>query len=171
MKSKENIPLIIGIALPILMIVFVAASIYLPRLFAEPPQYDFLYSSGDNYRLDYDYEVVDGRLMKIYNHTDRSAIDLDLLEDEREIRFYVHDVEDDESRKISFEEAGDLILDDSEKSPDGYEVKRGGGGGMFGPSNYNNVYISGHGLSRELDLEYGINNYYRDFTFIAWITE
>ena len=38
---KKHIPLIIGISIPILMILFVAGSIYLPGLFIKPG-YNFL---------------------------------------------------------------------------------------------------------------------------------
>ncbi len=171
MKNKENIPLIIGIALPLLMIVFVAASIYVPRWFTDPPQYDFLYSNADYYRLDYDYEVVDGRLIKIYSATDRDISESDLLIIEEEAVFYLHDLSENESEKISFDLASDLILDDSKESPDGYKIERGSGGGMFGNNNYNKLYIKGNGSSRKLDLERGTGYRYYDFNFIGWITE
>jgi hypothetical protein len=46
---KKNLPLTIGLSIPVLMIVFIAASIYLPRLSATQPQFSFLYTSGNNY--------------------------------------------------------------------------------------------------------------------------
>lgn len=44
---KKNITLVIGISIPILMILFVAGSIYFPRLFIKP-HFNFLYVSGDD---------------------------------------------------------------------------------------------------------------------------
>ncbi len=55
-KKESKLPLIIGIAIPVAMILFVAGAIYLPHLFAAPPQYDFVYAVQKNqYNQQYYY--------------------------------------------------------------------------------------------------------------------
>jgi len=61
MESKKNVSLIVGIAIPILMICLIAVSIYLPLLFAPAPQFNFLYVAGDSYSH---YGVKNGSLVK-----------------------------------------------------------------------------------------------------------
>ena len=63
MDAKKNIPLILGLSIPILMILFVAGSIYLPGLFVQP-KFNFLYAMGDDYYYGRHYSVQNGRLIK-----------------------------------------------------------------------------------------------------------
>ena len=52
MQIKKNISLIVAIAIPIAMILFVAASIYLPSIFVKPHD-NFVYTFGDAYARPY----------------------------------------------------------------------------------------------------------------------
>ena len=61
MENKKNIPLIVALAIPILMIVLTAGSIYLPSLFVKPTS-DFIYLIGGNYCYGKQYFVQGGRL-------------------------------------------------------------------------------------------------------------
>ena len=73
-KRLNALPLIIGIAIPVLMVLFVAGSIYLPHLFTAGPKYDILYaayrepSNPSQYYGGYNfpqyYDVTDGRIKK-----------------------------------------------------------------------------------------------------------
>lgn len=167
MKTKENLPLIIGIALPVLLIAFVAGAIYLPRFFADPPQYDFVYATGDYTIFDY-YQVVDGKLTQVGGEMNAPAEILGKpLETYNESSFFIYDIEKDEGRKISFDEARELNLDDDDESPDGYKIVQGSSGGFLGPGNWDKHFLKGHGLSRELDLNLGY--YYYNFYFLGWI--
>ena len=151
MKLKDKTSLIIGISIPILMIIFVAASIYLPRLFVEPPAYDFLYS------IDSDYGYYEQGIT---------------MERESYEKLFIHDVEENKSRIISSEESEKLNLDPSIESPDGFEIVRGSGGGfLFNGRDYNARYIKGHNISDKLNLEIRDGYYYYDFRFIGWIIE
>jgi hypothetical protein len=87
---------------------------------------------------------------------------------------YVHDVKNNQSKEISFEEAQKLRLDPSIKSPDGYEVSRGGynGGGFLfsgGGSDYTHWYIKGYNRSKQLELKQNSGAYYDNFKFLGWI--
>ena len=60
---KKNIPLIFAISIPVLMVIGIALSIYLPTLFVKP-EYDFLYSIGGDYSYRNEYAVENGKLVK-----------------------------------------------------------------------------------------------------------
>jgi len=166
---KKNITLVIGISIPILMIIFVAISIYLPGFFVSP-KFNFLYVSGDDYYYydQYQYSVQNGELMKneIKKPENRS------YEPIKEVKLYVHDVAKNKSREITFEEARSLNLDSNVKSPDGFEIAYGSHSGSFlfsGGSDYGVRYLTGNNISKKLDLQLAGSSYYNNFRFIGWI--
>jgi hypothetical protein len=175
MQTHRNVPLIVGIGIPVAMILFVAASIYLPGLFIKP-QYGFLYANNPAYVYDcqWRYEVQNQHLMKIANPlpTYRKNFQLENCE----ATFTVYDVKNDTNRIVTFEEAQKLTLDSSITSPDGFEVVRGGsgGGGFFlfdiGGRDYNSSYLKGHNLSKKINLtRQNTSNYYGNYSFLGWI--
>lgn len=173
MDMKKDWSLWLAVALPFVMILFVAASIYVPRLWAPQPQYGFLYRSSDTsggYTVaSYDVQVKKGKLVK--QEVDRSGYkDSDSKTDFVEPQLYRYDAMTGESESLTFEEAEALTVDDRKKSPDDFEVSQGGGGSfLFGGGSGSYLYLIGHSLSRKLDLR-GIDSSY-DFEFIGWITK
>jgi len=171
-KIKKNISLIVGISIPILMIIFVAASIYLPGIFVKP-QYNFLYVSGPDaysYRNLIDgYSVQDSKLIKnnvLQVGTDNPIPSATYL--------YVYDVVKNKATEISLADAQKLTLDSSITSPDGFEVVYGTKGGDFllfdgGRTDYNTRYLQGHNVSKKLNLKLNGDLYYRNFRFLGWI--
>lgn len=153
MKSHEKISLAVGLAIPVLMILFVAGSIYLPKMFITPPQYDFVYTFGSAFK---ENAIV--------------AEPNDYMDFSNYKEYFVYDVEEETSTKISPKEFFKLELASGFESPDGFEVMRGGDGGMFGGGNYDKWFIKGHGVSYKLNInfDYGYSYYY-DFRFIGWI--
>ncbi|HRH93631.1 MAG TPA: hypothetical protein PKV72_03820 [Candidatus Peribacteria bacterium] len=176
MKSKPNISLIIGIAIPIVMVLFVACSIYLPGLFIQP-KVDFLYMTGSNdrYSCKMIYEVHGGTLQHIVPPSPYN--DPAYVKQECSPMFYVYDVKTNESREVTFEEAQKLKADPSAVSPDGFELVRGNGGGgdflfLFDMGrDYNSVYLKGHNVSRKVNIKRtGGDEYsYLDYQFLGWI--
>jgi hypothetical protein len=169
MINKKNIPLFIGFAVPILMILLVAVSIYLPGLFVHP-KYDFLYSTGEDYYSNQSYTVINRRLVD--NYTPQTYPNYN----QRAVRqLYIHDVETNESRSVTFHEASDLVLDPNIQSPDGFEIQNGSSGGGFFPFWYagdrNASYLTGHNLSKKLNVTKQSQNYYSPIRFIGWVTE
>lgn len=158
---KKNITFIIGVSIPILMILFVAASIYLPGLFIQP-KYNFLYVSGDDYNYYKQYSVQNGTLTR--NETQLG----------KDVRLYICDVAKNKSKEVSFEEARKLNLDSNNVSPDGFEIVYGSrGDGLFSlffysSTDYSTHYIIGHNVSKKLNLQLS-GSYYRNFRFIGWI--
>ena len=97
MIVKKNIPLILSLSIPILMIIFVAASIYLPGIFIKP-KYDFIYITGDSdYRQE--YTVKNNKL--VYYPIRKPDYYTPSL---KETKIFLYNVNHDKNREISFEE-------------------------------------------------------------------
>jgi hypothetical protein len=166
MELKKNIPLIVGISIPFLMILFVAASIYLPSLFYQP-KFDFLYVTGEGYFREYSFLVQNGKLIKR---------EIEHKEDylpKGEAKLFLHDIVKNESREIFYKEAQELKLDSNNKSPDGFEVVYGTRESgifpfIFSGRDYKAIYIKGHNVSKKLEVQLS-GDYYRNFRFLGWI--
>lgn len=188
---KQNLALIIGLAIPVFMIAVIAGVIYFPRFFnpVQPPQYDFIYAVGDGVAYasygqsypypakgvwpKYSYRVISGKLVRqeappAPTEYGNMPIGID------EPRFYVYHVATHKNTETSFEEVSQLTLDAGPKSPDGFEIARGGGqGGEMFPfgynrgGDYNKKYIRKEYYAEPLDLNLP-QDYYGEF-FVAWI--
>lgn len=167
---KKNITLIVGISVPILMILVVAGSIYLPGLFIKP-KFNFLYISGDSsyYYSQYQYYVQNGKLVR--NETQESMSQS--YQQQRDVKLRIYDIDKNESRDVSFEEARGLDLDPNNISPDGFEVVYGSRGDGFFPffysgTDYRTRYLKGHNVTKKLNLQLN-DSYYNNFRFLGWI--
>jgi len=166
MKKKGNIPLIIGLALPVVMILIVLTVVYLPSLFVDP-EYDFVYVSSDSYRLYYNYQVdSEGRLSR---RTGVSSYDTSSSTDQ----MYLYDVSAEESERIDFERAIRFEYSTKSKSPDGYEFERNsGGGGFIFPISYygssRNYVLKKGNSAKEISLE---TDRYQNVEFVGWVLD
>ena len=169
---KKNISLVLGVSIPILMILFVAGSIYLPGLFIQP-RFNFLYISGSDgyyYNNGQQYSVQNDRLVK--NET-KQLENQNYNQPRGEAKLFIYDVVKNESEQISFEDGQKLNLDSSIKSPDGFEVVYGSRGDDFFPfffssrTDYNTRYLKGHNVSKKLNVQ--LSESYYDFWFLGWI--
>lgn len=179
MINRKNLPLYIALAVPVAMILLVAAFIYLPGVGASP-KYNFVYMTGNNSYYGYglqQYQVNGGRLVKNpppplqnsqpYNYAPP-------IPDSAQVRFYVYDVGKNSAEEVSFDQAAALKLDSSNTSPDNYVIQRGNGGGdfLFGgvSGDYNSWFIKGHNRSKKLNLKLtGGTDYYYNFQFLGWV--
>ena len=188
---EKRTTLIIGLAIPVVMMLFVAGSIYLPGLFVKP-HFSFIYLADYNGG----YTPVGGRPHYEVNKDGKLIFVDSTPEEKKQIAiyykdnlgamrpptpssaFYKYDVTTDSATKITLEEAQMLTLDGSAQSPDGFELVRGGGGGDFFPFFYNNNgdynarYLSGHNTSKRLNLVYPASTpdyYYQEITLLGWI--
>jgi len=48
--DKKNIPVVIGLTIPVIIIILVIAVIFIPRAFAPAPGYNFIYGIGDYFK-------------------------------------------------------------------------------------------------------------------------
>jgi hypothetical protein len=76
---KKNFPLIVGMALPFLFIIIIAAVVYLPSVFINP-KYDFVYTTNDQYNYNgylYQnmYEIKEGKVVKVSTNISTSTRD------------------------------------------------------------------------------------------------
>ncbi len=180
MNKTKNIPLIVGLSIPLAMIVFVTASIYLPQLWAPQPKTNFLYSLSSTYYPAKEYFVSNNKIAeRILPYTGNPNRPQPL----GDIRIYLHDVVRNEGREISFEEAQTLLLDNRALSPDGFEVVPGTRGESFflffyNSEDYSSLYLKGHHTTKKLHLykigSIGSGNYsyYNNrYRFIGWVRE
>ena len=173
MINKKNIPLIIALAIPVLMIILVAAFIYMPG-FGKKPQYNFLYLTGNNvYPYGGQQFVVSaGHLVQTLPQTPPpNAPSYTTYVDP--IHFYLYDVSSGTATEVSFARAQTYALDPSNTSADGYIIQQGssdGGGLLFGgtPVDYNSWFIQGHNRSIKLNLKL-TGTYYNNFQFLGWV--
>lgn len=170
MKDIKAYPLIIGLLVPVLMVVFIAASVFVPRLFAPPPGYDFIYSVSDGWRPDTDYVLHEGRIQAMDMREPESK------ERYSSVRLYRHYVKGNKSVEIFLDEARKLALSDAPQSPDGFEIASGTQGSSFlfyssSYSDYSTIYLKGHGVAQRLNIVKGARPYYSysDFHFVGWI--
>jgi hypothetical protein len=140
---KNNIVLVIGITLPLVMVIFLGLAAILPALFVAPPKYDLLFSTDYN---SYDanglkFNVINGKLTVNYtlnNITNNSA---NLYQRQS---LYWYEVKTNTLKKIPINippvpagqsyfstlinvpEVSGLTIDVSRQSPDGYQFSNTG---------------------------------------------
>lgn len=178
---KKNITLVIALAIPALMVIFVAASIYLPGLFVKPKT-DFLYAVGDTYCSGVQmYKVEGGKIKKLDIPTTDASGGIRPYPIEKNVpapgckdtKLYYYDVVKNEGREISLGDAEKLKLDGSAESPDGFEVVQGssGDGFPFGTSvDYKKRYLKGHNLGKELNILLTEQQAF-SFQFVGWVIQ
>ncbi len=172
MRFKEQLPLIIGISIPIIVTVAVGLSIWIPTLYAPKPVYDFIYSVNDGYTFDQQYVVQDEHLTKrvvpIPPKDVYPPIYTPIL--------YYYNAETDSSKQISFEDAKNYRLNAGVISPDGFEVVMGNqDGGIFpiffgGMNDYQSRYLRGHGAAYRVNLALSSQDYY-SFRLLGWVLD
>ncbi len=197
MQNKTKI--IIAVALPVLILLFVVGSVLVPRLFFTP-KYDFLYTieSGCNYYCNNwtPYSVRTGDkdsstfgtleknpLPEMVDPGPTGTVNAPAVPKGANPHYpilYLYQAATDTFRKVDFEEAktlGRLIGDGS--APDGTVVlgsgyrSRGLFGELFGGGsyNYNGLYLKNGTWSKLITVQ-NSNNYYdytNSFKLVSWI--
>lgn len=177
MINKKNLPLYFALAVPVLMIILVAAFIYLPGI-GKKPKINFLYMTG-NYVYDYGngqgYHISGGHLVysppAIYNPS-VTNYNYPSPPQVGDVHFYVYDVAGNQAKEVTLAETEGYNLDSANISLDGYTVQQGnGGGGDFffgGGGDYNSWFIKGHNRAVKLNLKL-TGGPYSNFRFLGWI--
>jgi len=186
---KKNFAIVLAFTLPILLIIIVSLSIYLPSLFIST-DYNFVYiactNGVDYYPYNCDkylqrrYLVIDDKL--VVKEMD-PVLDLnnDKMPDTDEnynARIFLHDTVKNESREISLKEAQALTLSNLLTSPDGvtvssrYDRNNSGVFSIFGGNYSDYGYYLTKGRSRsKINLINSNDRYYyrNNFQFIGWV--
>lgn len=196
---KNNLVLVSGVVLPLLLVAGFLVLNNVPRVLADPPEYDFLLVA---YRYDYQhpreyslsFEVRDGRLHgkaspldkpNTYANRQHAGIfryrsgSQSFEEIDYELPAELDDIEESVTWMVG--EAADLELDKRAQSPDGYTFEYlgyGGRGGLLGEifgmgRRYDSQYaLSRDGVRFNLPKPAGTPNYYgHDLHFMGWVIE
>lgn len=175
--NRKNLPLIITISLPFIMIAVVALVVYLPGATIEP-QHNFLYVSGEGY-YGPEYTIEQGKVVK---HTIAIPSSTEIYpkfpaEAQQEEVLFLHDVKTNTSSRIEFVDAAKLAVNNEVVSPDGFEVRQdyGNGGVMpffFGGSrDYDAKYLVGHRSAEKLNMTGIATNGYTPYRFLGWVIQ
>jgi hypothetical protein len=150
---KKNLPLIIGIALPLIFIALVSFAIFIPQLGVKP-KHNFVYTTSERYYA-YDrvyqntYTVRDNKIVL-------SALAVPVATKTPEQiapPLYLYDVTSQTSHQISFEEAKKYTVDQGPSSPDGYIISYAynnqGIFEIFGSNGNNSGYVISKGNAKK----------------------
>lgn len=181
---KKNFAIVLAFVLPVALIAIIALSAYFPSFFLST-DYNFVYSvctEGNSYSYrcykypQKRYSVVNNKLV-VHGIDPTLDSDKDGIPDINEnynIRLFLHNTEKNESREITIAEAQTLNLSNLLTSPDGVTVSSHydrGGDLFFGIGSSYGYYLTKGKSRSKLNL---INSddpyYYRDnFQFIGWV--
>ena len=166
-EKKKNVPLIVALSIPVLMIVLIAISIYVPALFIKPTM-NFVYSVGGDHCYPNKYSVKNGKIVENEIKQPETNNACRSYSNYREARLFYYDVKRTTSREITLAEAATLTVDAAIKSQDGFEVVSGNYSSdiFFSGGSYYDKYLKKGAYSRRLNV--GSTSYY-DFKFIGWV--
>lgn len=186
---KENLVLVIGLTLPLLLIVLFFAATVIPKMTGTPPQYEVLFSvqdyTGQN-KQDYivDFKVKDKQLMiktkkaddKSYSYNSKKLMAYDAkTEVMREIS--IDDSKFSDGAEILLEETKNMTIDTAMQAPDGYMLENQGYsgtgliGGLFGGGYRNHGYRLKKGnVGYKINMQQN-NHYYDQLSFIGWVVK
>ncbi|HEY4496888.1 MAG TPA: hypothetical protein VI432_01940 [Candidatus Paceibacterota bacterium] len=184
---KKNIVIILAFSLPVLFILIIFLTTFLPSVFIST-DYNFIYATcaeGTDYYcgnyLQKLYSIQDERL--VVNQVDVDKLVKDLYGEypprsgvAYSSRIFLHDTKSNESKEIEIKEAETLNLNSLLTSPDGVTVSSDydSGGGFFpffeSGSSYGYYLTKGKNKSRLNLVNDDERYYYKDsFRFIGWV--
>ncbi len=188
---RENMMIVVSIALPLLVVIFFALASVLPGLYSTPPEYDLLLShqgraTAKTSPVKISLTVEEGRLKALVVKTDGTIyqynprlfrydhltgevveIDIQLPENVAELA---------EGSEIPIPELAGRKISAALRAPDGYEFRgrRRGGGLMtelFGGSRYRtDVSIAKNGAVVRVRLPES-DYWYNDVRLVGWVIE
>lgn len=186
-NHKKNWIIVAAFALPIILILGVVASTYIPSLLINT-DYNFVYSTcGDRngyYGYNCDgylqsgYTVENGKIKKteIDPEADYNRNQIKDINEGITTRLFLHDTKSNESREITIDQAQNMSLSPLLTSPDEVTVSSSyqrGGDFLFlfgGQSNYGYYLTKGRTKQKLNLINSDDRNYYQDnFKFIGWV--
>jgi len=167
MKIKENLPLLLGVGIPMVIILgLIVMTMILPALFVDP-KHNFVYADVSR---DYSRPVI---------VVDTEGNTIPQKETEKETKqFYVYDVVTGGNTPITQEELEGLSIHTSDVSPDGYKFVSGDGSGdvFIFPIFYDGGSGGGYAIEKgnwlRKPVELRSNSYYSyQIQFVGWIVD
>jgi len=186
---KQNFALVLGIALPVLLVAGFMLTAALPQRQGPPPQYDLLFSitkyqnNASGYNVEYVVKSgkVYARLTERkdnYNHYERELFRFNGKTGsiQKIAPTLPDDIGEEKKLDVEIEEFKNITLDTASKSPDGYSLEssgyrsRGITGMVFGGGSgrYETRLRHEKGYAVKLP-EYGGSYYYGNIDFIGWV--
>lgn len=190
--TKENLVLVIGLSLPVLLVVLFFAASVLPKLMTPPPQYP-LYFTVESYRplgvtdkyaiygVDKGALVATIRTRQKDTYAPRMALIVydGKTNSARDISLQPSAIDNaPDNSKIVIEETKNVKLDTSNKAPDGYSLERETSGyhsrglvvDLFGGGDYNlhPRIVKGNAAYKVRIVEDSRISYYGGFSFLGW---
>lgn len=182
---KKNFVLLLAFSLPVLLIVGVALSIYLPSQLLST-KYDFVYAlctNGTSYTFGCQdparlpYQVQNGALVvtEIDPKQDLNGNGVPDINERYRYRLFLHNTQKNESTEITLDQGKTLQLSGLLTSPDGLTISDGYSGGsdffLFGGSSTYGHYLSKGKAKSRLNLVSGADwySYDNNFQFIGWV--
>ncbi len=188
---KENLVLVVGLTLPLLLILLFFVATVIPKALSTPPQYEMLFTTM---RYDYqnppdcdlDFTVKNQKLMvksRKIDHQQRMGYHTKLLmaydgktETVREISIDITQAAQiADGKEALLQETNDWIIDASPVSPDGYKLDlpsyRSSGlvGDIFGGGHRNNAYrLKKDSIAYRIPDTQGVY-YYNQMQFVGWV--
>ncbi|MCW5599611.1 hypothetical protein [Nitrosomonas sp.] len=185
---KANFALIIGLALPVILVLGFLVASHLPQKLGTPPQHELIFSSSRydlHAPMHVDFIIKNKKLyMKLAPKKEQEAVYLKELfvfngqkGSVRKIHYQIpSDIDHAGDNEILVTEFKDVLIDNNSKSPDGYE---------FVPSQYRSrglwlELFGGHSgryvprIKKEGGASYALPDYgnaysYGNFNFIGWM--
>lgn len=186
---KENLVLVIGLSLPILLVVVFFLATVVPKSFSTPPQYELLftiqkyeYENSPVYLVDFKAEnhqlvaTVKKNDDKARNYNSKKLMAYNAkTETVREITIdLAKAAQAGDGKEVILNETKDLKIDASPVSPDGYQLdgshygNSGLLGGLFGVGHRNSSYrIKKGAVAYKVETQQ--DDYYSDFKFVGWV--
>lgn len=182
--SSSRISLIIGLALPAIMVGIIAALVFLPSKTLHPG-YDFIYvvgpypsyvtRTGDT-TTQHDITITNGKLSHtVTNYNGRDGYAPYPHEKNIVPRFFIHHTRTDTNEEIAIEELSKLALSPEKKSPDGFTLTFGKQSyGVFpfffnGDTDREHAYLSTERASKEITLISDTSIHYYEMQLVGWI--
>jgi hypothetical protein len=171
---RGNSALVIAFALPILLILIVTVTTYLPSLLLTT-KYNFLYATCIPNNSTYSY-ACDTSTYPRYIVQNKKIVESGTKPNNTNTsRIFYHDTKSNTSREISPEDAKRLTVDEKLTSPDNVTVTDHYQSGVsvfpfFDSNSSYGYYLTNGANKRKLNLISDTNTYYRsDFQFLGWI--
>jgi hypothetical protein len=188
---RENMMIVVSIALPLLVVIFFALASVLPRMYSTPPEYDLLLShqgrsTAKSSPVKISLTVNDGQLNAMvvktegtsyensprlfrYDHLTGEVVEIDI-----QLPGNIAELAD--GAKIPIPELAGQKISEALRAPDGYEFRgnRRGGGFMtelFGGSRYRtDVSIAKKGVAIRIRLPES-DYWYSSVRLVGWVIE
>lgn len=185
--NSSKISLIVGLALPALMVAIIAGLVFLPSKLLDPTV-DFIYVAGPypsyttrsgDIVTQHDLSIKDGKLTDTTtSYESRDAYPPIYPQDKSFTpRFFIHYTTSNTNEEIPYDKVRTLSLSPDRKSPEGFSLTFGKQSyGVFpfffdNPSSDDRAYLSADRGSKEITLisDTSINRY--DLQLVGWVLQ